>query len=134
MILGLGSDICDIRRIEAALARHGDRFMNRVFTPTEIAYAMRRTARTRAATFAKRFAAKEAFSKALGTGFTLGVFLSNVGVVNLPSGQPTMELMGGAAERLAGMMPPGYRPVVFVSMSDEHPYAFAQVIISAAPA
>lgn len=134
MILGLGSDICDIRRIEAALARHGERFMNRVFTPTEIAYAMRRTPRTRAATFAKRFAAKEAFSKALGTGFTLGVFLSNVGVVNLPSGQPTMDLTGGAAERLAAMIPPGQRPRVLVSMSDEHPYAFAQVIISAEPA
>src|SRR5690348_11466342 len=96
MILGLGSDICDIRRIEAAIARHGDRFLSRVFTDAERAKAASRTEKIQAATFAKRFAAKEAAAKALGTGFRRGVFFSDLGVVNLPSGQPTMLMTGGA--------------------------------------
>ena len=133
MILGLGSDICDIRRIEAAIARHGDRFLARVFTETERAKAMRRTDRIWVATFAKRFAAKEAAAKALGTGFRQGVFFSDLGVVNLPSGQPTLHMTGGAAARLVAMTPPGMVAVVALTMTDEHPYAFAQVIISAVP-
>ncbi|MGA9867185.1 MAG: holo-ACP synthase [Acetobacteraceae bacterium] len=131
MILGLGSDICDIRRIEAAIARHGDRFLTRVFTVTERAKAARRTERIRAGTFAKRFAAKEAAAKALGTGFSRGVFFSDLGVVNLPSGQPTLMLTGGAATRLAAITPAGMEPVVSLTMTDEYPYAYAQVIISA---
>lgn len=134
MIVGLGSDLCDIRRIEAAIARFGDRFLDRVFTPVERAKAERRTERIRAATYAKRFAAKEACSKALGTGFRLGVFHSDLGVVNLPSGQPTLALAGGAQARLLALMPPGTRPSVLLTMTDEHPYAFAEVIISALPA
>jgi len=133
MILGLGSDICDIRRIEAAIARHGDRFLERVFTPLERAKALRRTERIRAATFAKRFAAKEAAAKALGTGFRLGVFFSDLGVVNLPSGQPTLHMTGGAADRLAAITPPGMAASVALTMTDEYPYAYAQVIISAVP-
>src|ERR1700751_4630264 len=101
MILGLGSDICDIRRIEAAIPRPGGRFLERVFTEVERDKAMRRTEKIRAATFAKRFAAKEAAAKALGTGFRRGVFFSDLGVVNLPGGQPTLKLTGGSAERLA---------------------------------
>lgn len=131
MILGLGSDICDIRRIEAAIARHGDRFLTRVFTVAERAKAARRTERIRAGTFAKRFAAKEAAAKALGTGFSRGVFFSDLGVVNLPSGQPTLMLTGGAAARLAAITPAGMEPVVSLTMTDEYPYAYAQVIISA---
>lgn len=134
MILGLGSDIVDIRRIEAVLARHGDRFIERVFTPLERAKAMRRTERIQAATFAKRFAAKEAAAKALGTGFRQGVFFSDLGVVNLPSGQPTMQMTGGAALRLKAMTPPGMRAAVALTMTDEYPYAYAQMIISAVPA
>jgi holo-[acyl-carrier protein] synthase len=133
MILGLGSDIVDIRRIEAALARHGDRFVERVFTPAERAKAMRRTERIQAATFAKRFAAKEAAAKALGTGFRGGVFFSDLGVVNLPSGQPTMRMSGGAAERLKAITPAGMVASVALTMTDEYPYAYAQVIISALP-
>lgn len=134
MILGLGSDICDIRRIEAAIARHGDRFLERVFTPLERAKALRRTERIRAATFAKRFAAKEAAAKALGTGFRRGVFFSDLGVVNLPSGQPTLHMTGGAADRLAAITPAGMAAAVALTMTDEYPYAYAQVIISAVPA
>lgn len=134
MIVGLGSDLCDIRRIEAAIARFGDRFLDRVFTPVERAKAERRTERIRAATYAKRFAAKEACSKALGTGFRLGVFHRDLGVVNLPSGQPTLALAGAAQARLLALMPPGTRPSVLLTMTDEHPYAFAEVIISATPA
>src|SRR6185312_11990448 len=100
MILGLGSDICDIRRIEHALARHGDRFLERVFTEQERAKANRRAEKIRAATYAKRFAAKEAAAKALGTGFRRGVFFADLGVVNLPGGQPTMIMTGRSAERL----------------------------------
>lgn len=133
MILGLGSDIVDIRRIETALARHGDRFVERVFTPVERAKAMRRTERIRAATYAKRFAAKEAAAKALGTGFRRGVFLADLGVVNLPGGQPTMHMTGGAAERLKAITPAGMLAAVALTMTDEYPYAYAQVIISAVP-
>ena len=105
MILGIGNDTVDIRRIERTLERHGERFLERVFTPVERAKAERRTERIRAATYAKRFAAKEAASKALGTGFRDGVFFRDLGVVNLRSGQPTLALTGGAAERLAAITP-----------------------------
>ena len=131
MILGIGSDICDIRRIEAALARHGDRFLQRVFTETERRRAERRTEKIRAGTYAKRFAAKEACAKALGTGFRQGVFLSDIGVTNLPTGQPTLALTGGAATRLIAITPPGMTAMIALTMTDEYPYAFAQVIISA---
>jgi holo-[acyl-carrier protein] synthase len=133
LILGIGSDICDIRRIEKVIANHGDRFIERVFTELERAKATRRTEAIRAATFAKRFAAKEAASKALGTGFRRGVFMSDLGVVNLPSGQPTLRMTGGAAARLAAITPPGMKASVALTMTDEYPYAFAQVIISAIP-
>ncbi|MGC8470610.1 MAG: holo-ACP synthase [Acetobacteraceae bacterium] len=134
MILGTGSDLCDIRRIEAAIARHGERFLNRVFTPTERGRAARRTPALLAPTMAKRFAAKEAAAKALGTGFREGVFLSDIGVVNLPSGQPTLALTGGAARRLASLVPAGMAPALALTMTDEYPYAFALVILSAVPA
>jgi holo-[acyl-carrier protein] synthase len=134
MILGLGSDICDIRRIERAIERFGDKFLTRVFTDAERAKAARRTQALHAATYAKRFAAKEACAKALGTGFRLGVFHSDLGVANLPSGQPTMRLTGGAANRLTAITPPGMRAEVALTMTDEYPYAYAQVIISAVPA
>ncbi len=133
MILGLGSDICDIRRIEAAIARHGDRFLCRVFTDRERGKASRRNAKSQAATFAKRFAAKEAAAKALGTGFRQGVFFSDLGVENLPSGQPTLAITGGAARRLLAITPLGMVAQVALSMTDEYPYAFAQVIVSAIP-
>jgi holo-[acyl-carrier protein] synthase len=131
MILGLGSDIIDIRRIERTIARHGERFLDRIFTPTERAKAERRTERIRAATYAKRFAAKEAASKALGTGFAQGVFWRDLGVVNLASGQPTLRLTGGAAARLSAITPPGHAAQVALTMTDEYPYAQAQVIITA---
>jgi holo-[acyl-carrier protein] synthase len=131
MILGLGSDICDIRRIEKVIDKYGDKFLERVFTETERARAMRRTEKIRAATFAKRFAAKEAASKALGTGFRKGVFFGDLGVVNLPGGQPTLRMTGGAAERLRAITPPGMVAQVALTMTDEYPYAYAQVIISA---
>lgn len=134
MILGLGSDICDIRRIEAAIARHGERFLSRVFTAAERAKAASRTEKIQAATFAKRFAAKEAAAKALGTGFRRGVFFSDLGVVNLPSGQPTLQMTGGAAVRLAAITPAGMMASVALTMTDEYPYAYAHVIISAIPA
>lgn len=133
MILGLGSDIVDIRRIEAAIVRHGDRFLERVFTQVERAKAAQRTEKIQAATYAKRFAAKEAAAKALGTGFRQGVFFSDLGVVNLPSGQPTMQMTGGAAVRLAKITPLGMQAAVALTMTDEFPYAYAQVIISALP-
>jgi len=132
-ILGVGSDLCDIRRIERAMDRWGERFLERVFTETERARAARRTARIQPATYAKRFAAKEACAKALGTGFRSGVFHSDMGVVNLPTGQPTMALTGGAAARLGAITPPGQRAVLHVTITDEHPYAFAQVTISGEP-
>jgi holo-[acyl-carrier protein] synthase len=134
MILGLGSDICDIRRIECAIARHGDRFLERVFTDQERARANRRIEKIRAATYAKRFAAKEAAAKALGTGFRRGVFFADLGVVNLPGGQPTMVMTGGSAERLKVITPPGMLAQVALTMTDEYPYAYAQVIISAVAA
>jgi holo-[acyl-carrier protein] synthase len=132
MILGLGSDICDIRRVERVLARHGVRFTERVFSLEERARAERRPGQE-AASYAKRFVAKEACAKALGTGFRDGVFLSDLRVVNLPSGQPTLELHGAALERLAAITPAGHVAAVFLSLTDEYPYAYAQVIISAEP-
>ena len=134
MILGLGSDIMDIRRIERSIEKFGDRFLTRIFTETERARAMRRTEKLRAPTFAKRFAAKEAAAKALGTGFRSGVFFADLAVVNLRTGQPTIQMTGGAAVRLALMVPAGMVPVINVTMTDEYPYAYAQVIISAVPA
>ncbi len=136
MILGIGNDTVDIRRIEGVIARHGERFLDRVFTPIERAKAERRAdagqgGRIRAATYAKRFAAKEAASKALGTGFRAGVFLRDLSVVNLPSGQPTLRLTGGAAARLAAITPRGMAAQVALTMTDEYPYAEAVVIISA---
>ena len=132
MILGLGSDICDIRRIETVLARHGERFTERVFSEVERARAERRE-HARAASYAKRFAAKAACAKALGTGFSRGVFLSDLRVVNLPSGQPTISLHGGALARLESLTPAGYQAHIALSLTDEYPYAYAQVIISAEP-
>jgi holo-[acyl-carrier protein] synthase len=130
MIIGIGSDLCDIRRIERAIERFGDRFLQRVFTEAERSRAARRHERIQPATYAKRFAAKEACAKALGTGFRLGVFHSDMGVVNLPTGQPTMRLTGGAAERLRAITPPGRLAAIHLTITDEHPYAFAQVMIS----
>ncbi len=131
MIIGLGADLCDIRRVEKVMARFGERFLNRVFTEEERARANRRTEALRAGTYAKRFAAKEACAKALGTGFSRGVFHSDMGVVNLRSGQPTLVLSGGALERLRQMTPDGMRAEMALTMTDEVPYAFAQVIITA---
>ncbi|TPG61184.1 holo-ACP synthase [Roseomonas nepalensis] len=133
MILGLGNDMVDIRRIERTIARHGDRFLERIFTEAERAKAERRGERTRVATYAKRFAAKEAASKALGTGFRAGVFWRDLGVVNLPSGQPTLRMTGGALARLERLTPAGHSAVVSLTMTDEYPYAEAVVIISAVP-
>ncbi|MGI4746393.1 MAG: holo-ACP synthase [Janthinobacterium lividum] len=133
MMIGLGSDLCDIRRVERVLERHGQRFIERCFTEIERAKAERRTATLRAATYAKRWAAKEACAKALGTGFAQGVFHSDMGVVNLPSGQPTLHLTGGALIRLRRLMPPGHHPSLLLTMTDEPPYAFAQVLIQATP-
>ncbi|MBI5163250.1 MAG: holo-ACP synthase [Magnetospirillum sp.] len=133
MILGIGNDLCDIRRIAQTLERFGERFLDRVFTVAEQAKADRRTPEIRAATYAKRFAAKEACAKALGTGFRDGVFLKDIGVVNLPSGQPTLTLTGGALARLDALTPPGMRAAIALTMTDEHPLAEAVVIISALP-
>lgn len=131
MIIGLGSDLIDIRRIEQTLERHGARFTERVFTEIERAKSDRR--KQRAASYAKRFAAKEACAKALGTGLNHGVFWRDMGVVNLPSGQPTMALTGGAAERLAAMLPPGHVGVVHLTITDDYPLAQAFVVIEALP-
>jgi holo-[acyl-carrier protein] synthase len=131
MILGIGSDLCDARRIAAVLERHGERFLSRIFTPAERAKAERRA--NRVETYAKRFAAKEACAKALGTGFRRGVFWRDMGVVNLPSGRPTMTLTGGALARLKAITPPGCEAVIDVSLTDEGPTAQAIVIISAVP-
>jgi len=131
MIIGLGNDICDIRRIERALARHGDRFIERVFTPLERRKAESRTEKLRAGTYAKRFAAKEAAAKALGTGFRQGVFWRDLGVVNLSSGQPSLRLTGGAAKRLDAITPLGFGAQISLTMTDEYPYAQAIVIIAA---
>ena len=132
MIIGLGSDLCSIERIEAALARHGDRFEQRCFTEMERAKAARRPF-TRAGTYAKRFAAKEAFSKAVGTGFYRGVYMKDIGVVNAPSGAPTLQLTGGAAKRLAEMVPDGHEAVIHLTLTDDHPWAQAFVVIEARP-
>jgi holo-[acyl-carrier protein] synthase len=129
MIVGTGSDLCDIRRIQQSLDRFGERFTGRVFTETERARSERKP--DRAGSYAKRFAAKEACAKALGTGIRRGVFWRDMGVVNLRSGQPTMALTGGAAERLAELMPAGMTARIHLSLTDEHPYAQAFVIIEA---
>jgi holo-[acyl-carrier protein] synthase len=132
MILGLGSDLIDIRRIEQTIARFGDRFLDRIFTDAERKKCEPRA--DRAASYARRFAAKEACSKALGTGFRDGVFWRDLGVVNLPSGKPAMRLTGGALRRLVAITPPGMTPRLDVSLTDEPPMAQAIVIISAEPA
>jgi holo-[acyl-carrier protein] synthase len=132
MILGLGSDIIDIRRIERTLERFGGRFLDRVFTETERRKSDGRA--NRAASYAKRFAAKEACAKALGTGFRRGVFWRDLGVVNLRSGKPTMALAGGAARRLAEITPPGMAAQIDITLTDDYPQAQAFVLISAVPA
>ena len=132
MIIGLGSDLIDIRRIERTLERWGPRFVERVFTPEEQRRSERRA--KRAESYARRYAAKEAGAKALGTGFRAGVFWRDIGVVNAPSGQPTLHLTGGAAARLAAITPPGMRAVISVSLTDEPPLAQAIVIIEAVAA
>ena len=132
MILGIGSDITDIRRIERTLERYGRRFIDRVYTPIEQRKSEGRA--QRAASYAKRFAAKEACAKALGTGFRKGVFWRDMGVVNLPSGKPTLQLTGGAAERLAAITPPGMVAQIDLTITDDDPQAQAIVIISALPA
>jgi holo-[acyl-carrier protein] synthase len=132
MILGIGSDIIDIRRVERTLQRFGDRFTGRIFTEIEQQKSDRRA--NRAASYAKRFAAKEACSKALGTGFRKGVFWRDLGVVNLPSGKPTLVLTNGAARRLAEITPPGMRAQIDLTITDDFPQAQAIVIISAVPA
>jgi holo-[acyl-carrier protein] synthase len=131
MIIGVGSDLVDVRRIERVIARHGDRFISRIFTEAERAKAERRV--TRVETYAKRFAAKEACAKALGTGFRAGVFWRDLGVINLPSGRPTMQLTGGALERLRAITPPDHEARIDVTITDEGPMAQALVIISAVP-
>ena len=131
MILGLGNDLIDIRRIEAAIDRYGDRFLNRIFTDIERAKSDRRM--NRAASYAKRFAAKEACSKALGTGLARGVFWRDMGVVNLPSGRPTLHLTGGAAEQLERLTPDGYEARIDLTITDDFPHAQAIVIISGLP-
>ena len=131
MILGIGSDIADVRRVASVIERHGDRFLARIFTEIERARAERK--KNRVETYAKRFAAKEACSKALGTGMRGGVWWRDMGVVNLPSGRPTMKLTGGAAARLAKLVPLGYEPRIDVSITDEYPLAQAFVVISAVP-
>jgi len=131
MILGIGSDLVDVRRIEEVIARHGERFIARVFTATERARAERRA--RRAETYAKRFAAKEACAKALGTGMRAGVFWRDMGVVNLPSGRPTLKLTGGALARLQAITPAGCQARIDLSITDEGPLAQAFVVISAVP-
>ncbi|MFC6790274.1 holo-ACP synthase [Methylobacterium komagatae] len=129
MIIGIGSDLCDIRRIEKTLARHGERFTHRVYTEGERARCDRRKARAEG--YARRFAAKEACAKALGTGLSEGVFWRDMEVVNLPSGAPTLRLSGGAAERLAEMLPAGHSARIHVSLTDDPPMALAFVVIEA---
>ena len=131
MIIGIGSDLIDIRRIEKSLERFGDRFTHRCFTEIERAKSDRR--RMRAASYAKRFAAKEACSKALGTGLSKGVFWRDMGVVNLPGGKPTMQLTGGAHERLEQMTPDGHAASIHLTITDDFPLAQAFVIIEALP-
>jgi len=131
MILGIGSDITDVRRIEKVIARHGERFIARIFTDKERARAEHK--KNRIETYAKRFAAKEACAKALGTGMRGGVWWRDMGVINLPSGRPTMQLTGGALARLAAMTPQGYEAKIDLTISDEGPMAQALVVISAVP-
>jgi holo-[acyl-carrier protein] synthase len=132
VIIGMGSDLCNIERIGNSLARYGERFEQRVFTDVEIAKARSRPY-TIAGTYAKRFAAKEAFSKAVGTGFKRGVFMKDIGVVNSPSGAPTLALTGGAALRLEEMTPKGHEARIHLTLTDDHPWAQAFVIIEAIP-
>ena len=132
MIVGIGSDLCDIRRIDNTLERFGTRFTDRIFTELERTRSERKA--DRAASYAKRFAAKEACAKALGTGLKRGVFWRDMGVINLRSGQPTMALTGGAAKRLAELTPEGMTAMIHLSLTDDHPYAQAFVIIEALPA
>ena len=131
MIIGLGSDLIDIRRLERTIERHGERFTNRIFTEIERQRSDRR--KDRVASYAKRFAAKEACSKALGTGMRQGVFWRDMGVVNLPSGKPTMELKNGASERLAALLPEGFDSVIHLTITDDWPLAQAFIIIEAVP-
>lgn len=134
MIIGIGSDLIDIRRVENVMRRYEQRFIDRCFTETERAKAeRRRAAGTHIDTYAKRFAAKEAMSKALGTGFNQGVFMKDIGVVNAPSGAPTLQLTGGAAKRLQSMIPTGHEAVVHLTLTDEPPLAKAMVLIEARP-
>jgi holo-[acyl-carrier protein] synthase len=130
VIVGLGSDLCSIERVEKSLARFGDKFERRVFTEVERAKAASRPF-TKSGTLAKRFAAKEAFSKAVGTGFKRGVFMKDIGVVNAPSGAPTLQLTGGAKERLDALTPAGHAMHVHLTMTDDHPWAQAFVILEA---
>ncbi len=132
MIIGIGSDLCNIERIQGSLDRFGERFIKRVFTDLEHIKAERRPF-TRAGTYAKRFAAKEAFSKAVGTGFKAGVFMKDIGVANLPSGAPTLVLTGGAKARLDALTPPGHAMEIHLTMTDDHPWAQAFVILYARP-
>ncbi|MCO5730833.1 holo-ACP synthase [Rhizobium sp. SSA_523] len=131
MIIGMGSDLIDIRRVEKSIERFGERFTHRCFTEIERRKSDGR--RMRAASYAKRFAAKEACSKALGTGLAQGVFWKDMGVVNLPGGKPTMQLTGGAAERLEALLPDGHDAVIHLTITDEFPYAQAFVVIEARP-
>ncbi|PZF76887.1 holo-ACP synthase [Aestuariivirga litoralis] len=131
MIIGIGNDVIDIRRIEETLTRFGDRFIERIFTDVEIRKSEKRA--QRAASYAKRFAAKEACSKALGTGFRKGVFWKDMGVVNEPSGKPTMVLTGGARDQLDSLVPEGHRPRIHLTITDDFPYAHAFVMIEALP-
>ena len=130
MIIAIGSDLCNIERIQNSLNRWGERFEQRVFTEVERAKGNSRPF-TKAGTLAKRFAAKEAFSKAVGTGFKRGVFMKDIGVVNARSGAPTLHLTGGAAARLAAITPPGHEAVVHLTLTDDHPWAQAFVIVEA---
>jgi holo-[acyl-carrier protein] synthase len=130
VIIGLGSDLCNIERIAKSITRFGARFENRVFTDVERAMAAKRPF-TKAGTYAKRFAAKEAFSKAVGTGFKHGVFMKDIGVVNAPSGAPTLSLTGGARARLDAMIPSGYEAHIHLTLTDDHPWAQAFVIVEA---
>ena len=132
MIIGIGSDLIDIRRVEKVLERHGERFIERIFTPVEIKKSERR--KQRAASYAKRFAAKEACAKALGTGIRRGVWWRDMGVINLPSGKPTMALTGGARKRLDALTPKGHTAQIDLSITDEGPMSMAFVVISAVPA
>ena len=132
MIIGLGSDLCNIERIQNSLDRYGERFERRVFTEVERAKANRRPF-TKAGTLAKRFAAKEAFAKAIGTGFAHGVFMKDIGVVNRPGGAPTLELTGGAFSQLQSRVPADHKAVIHLTLTDDHPWAQAFVIIEILP-